>query len=107
MLKFPRRDTDPVPMVRKRLILGLMTAAAFAIAAPSALADVVSSSHWAGYAVHRAGIRFTKVLATWTQPSAQCPSGQGPYPALRAGLGGYHAISDAPEQIGTEVDCTV
>jgi hypothetical protein len=84
-----------------------MTAAAFAIAAPSALADAVSSSNWAGYAAHRAGIRFTKVLARWTQPSAQCTAGHRAYSALWVGLGGYNASSDALEQIGTEVDCTV
>jgi hypothetical protein len=107
MLKFLRRPTDPVVVVRQRLILTLMTAAAFAIAAPSAFADVVSSSNWAGYAVHRAGIRFTTVLATWTQPSAQCSAGHRTYSALWVGLGGYNASSDALEQIGTEVDCTV
>lgn len=107
MLKCLVRDTDSVVVVRKRLILGLMTAAVFAIAAPAALADVVSSSNWAGYAVHRAGIRFTKVLATWIQPSAQCTAGHRTYSALWVGLGGYNASSDALEQIGTEVDCDV
>jgi Peptidase A4 family len=94
-------------MVRTRLILALMTAAAFAVAAPSALADVVSSSNWAGYAVHRAGIRFTRVLASWTQPTAQCTTGHRTYSALWVGLGGYNASSNSLEQIGTEVDCTV
>jgi hypothetical protein len=93
-------------MVRKRLILALMTAATLLVVAPAAHADVVSSSNWAGYAVHRAGIRFTKVLATWTQPSAQCATGHRTYSALWVGLGGYNASSDALEQIGTEVDCT-
>jgi len=92
--------------VRKGLLLALMTAAMAAVADPSALADVVSSSNWAGYAVHRAGVRFTKVLATWTQPSPQCTAGHGAYSAMWVGLGGYNASSDALEQIGTEVDCT-
>ncbi len=92
--------------VRSRLILALMTAATLLVAAPAALADVVSSSNWAGYAVHRSGIRFTKVLARWTQPSARCTAGHRTYSALWVGLGGYDASSDAVEQIGTEVDCT-
>jgi hypothetical protein len=83
-----------------------MTLATFAIAAPSALADTVSSSNWAGYAVHRPGVRFTRVLAGWTQPTAQCVAGHRTYSALWVGLGGYNASSNALEQIGSEVDCT-
>jgi len=106
MLKFFPKATESLGMVPRRLILALTTAATLFVVAPSALADVVSSSNWAGYAVHRAGIRFTKVLATWTQPTVQCTPGHRAYSALWVGLGGYNASSDALEQIGTEVDCT-
>ena len=106
MFKFLFRTSESMGAVRSRLILALMTAATLLVAAPAALADVVSSSNWAGYAVHRSGIRFTKVLARWTQPSARCTAGHRTYSALWVGLGGYDASSDAVEQIGTEVDCT-
>ena len=93
-------------MVRLRLLVALITTATVAAVAPSALADAVSSSNWAGYAVHRPGVSFTKVLGTWTQPTAACVSGRQSYSALWVGLGGYDASSQALEQIGTEVDCT-
>lgn len=93
--------------MRIRLFIALSTAAALAFAAPSALADTVSSANWAGYAVHRAGIRFTRVLGSWTQPSATCSRGYQTYSAEWVGLGGYDASSDALEQIGSEVDCTI
>jgi Peptidase A4 family len=82
-----------------------MLAFAFAFAAPPAFADSVSSSNWAGYAVHRAGTRFTKVLARWTQPTVSCSAGHPTYSALWVGLGGYNESSNALEQIGSEVDC--
>ncbi len=92
--------------MRLRLLVVLITAATAATAAPSALADTVNSSNWAGYAVHRPGVRFTKAVGTWTQPTAACVSGRQTFSALWVGLGGYDAVSQALEQIGTEVDCT-
>jgi hypothetical protein len=91
--------------VRLRLHIALGTAALAAFAAPSALADSVSSSNWAGYAVHRAGVRFSKVVAAWTQPKVNCSNGNQTYSALWVGLGGYNESSNALEQIGSEVDC--
>jgi hypothetical protein len=94
-------------MGRSRLIHALMTVAStLGIAAPSALADTVASSNWAGYAVHRPGVRFSRVSASWTLPSANCTAGHRTYSAMWVGLGGYSAGSNAIEQIGTEVDCT-
>jgi Peptidase A4 family len=93
-----------VRRLRLHLALGTTAIAALA-AAPSALADSVSSSNWAGYAVHRAGVRFSKVLAAWTQPTVNCSAGHPTYSALWVGLGGYSESSNALEQIGSEVDC--
>jgi hypothetical protein len=92
--------------VRIRLPAALTVAVMLAIAAPSALADTASSSNWAGYAVHRAGIRFTRVSGAWRQPTATCTTGRQTYSALWVGLGGFSESSNSLEQIGSEVDCT-
>jgi Peptidase A4 family len=93
--------------VRLRLTSALTIAALLALgAAPAALADANTSSNWAGYAVHRSGVKFRKVQAVWTQPSAMCQPGQRTYSAYWVGLGGYRETSQALEQIGTEVDCS-
>jgi hypothetical protein len=84
----------------------LLTALLTLGSAPAALADTASSSNWSGYAAHRAGVRFTRVSANWSQPSASCSGGQPTYSAMWVGLGGFAAGSNALEQIGTEVDCT-
>lgn len=77
-----------------------------ALAAPAAVADSTRSSNWAGYAAHRAGVRFARVIGTWRQPSVTC-NGAGPsYSSVWVGLGGFSLSSGALEQIGTEVDCT-
>jgi hypothetical protein len=89
--------------VKSTLILAALLALA---PAPSALADSTSSSNWAGYAVHRPGLRFSEVSAIWTQPSVICVPGRRTYSAYWVGLGGYNEKSRALEQIGTEVDCT-
>jgi hypothetical protein len=93
-------------MVRRLLSRALIVAGLLALAgAPSALADTNRSSNWAGYAIHRSRVAFTKVSAVWRQPSATCRSGSRTYSAYWVGLGGYGRRSTALEQIGTEVDC--
>jgi hypothetical protein len=92
--------------VRLALRITLAVSAVLAASAPSALADTVQSSNWAGYAAHRAGIRFKKVVAAWKQPNVNCSRYSPAYSAVWVGLGGYSASSDALEQIGTEVDCS-
>lgn len=74
--------------------------------ASSALADSNFSANWAGYAIHRAGVKFTEVAGSWTQPSAKCPPDNKSYSASWVGLGGYAPGARALEQIGTEVDCS-
>jgi hypothetical protein len=74
--------------------------------APAALAGATQSSNWAGYAIHRSGVRFNKVLGTWRQPSATCQAGAATYSSVWVGLGGYSQTSKALEQIGSEVDCS-
>ena len=86
--------------------MGLVVLGAGLTAAPAALAKATQSTNWAGYAVHRDGVSFHRVSATWIQPSASCTGGQPSYSSAWVGLGGYSPTSDALEQIGTELDCT-
>jgi hypothetical protein len=74
--------------------------------AATAAADTSDSSNWAGYAVHRSGVRFRKVVGSWTQPEASCSSGHATYSSVWVGIGGYSVAAPALEQIGTELDCT-
>ena len=93
--------------VRASLLTALFASAAVALScAPAAIADSSESSNWAGYAVHRSGVNFTKVIGAWKQPAAVCIAGNPTYSAVWVGLGGYSVTSPALEQIGTEMDCS-
>jgi hypothetical protein len=90
------------------LAVALALAAVPALAAaPAASADTSQSANWAGYAIHRSGVAFTKVLGAWTQPRAMCTPGDPTYSSAWVGIGGYSETSNALEQIGTEADCTL
>lgn len=91
-------------MSRRAISLALVSLAAL-VGAPAAVADSTQSSNWAGYAVHRSGVNFTKVTGTWIQPQPTCTGGQPTYSAVWVGIGGYAITSQALEQIGTEADC--
>jgi Peptidase A4 family len=88
-----------------RFTLSLAVVASLALA-PAAAAATTQSSNWAGYAVHRSGVSFKRVLGTWRQPSATCVAGVPTYSSAWVGLGGYNETSNALEQIGSEVDCS-
>ncbi len=106
MLKFSAQIPTRRVM-RFRLPTALIAATAVVlVAAPGALADSSISANWAGYAVHRSGVRFREVRAAWRQPTASCTVGAPSYSATWVGLGGYSENSNALEQIGTEVDCS-
>ncbi len=92
--------------MRLSLKLALVTVAVIAFASPAAFADTSESSNWAGYAVHRSGVAFREVLATWRQPVLSCAAGEPGYSAVWIGLGGYSETSSALEQVGTEADCS-
>lgn len=94
------------PARGRRSVPALAGVALTLACAPGALADSSVSSNWAGYAVHRAGTRFQRVLGTWTQPSAVCTAGQATYSSVWVGIGGYRKSSRALEQIGSETDCS-
>jgi hypothetical protein len=100
-----RRANGSGKVVRNGLAGALIFAAAL-VGAPAALANTTRSTNWAGYAIHRAGVSFSQVSATWIQPGATCVPGQPSYSAAWVGLGGYKLTSDALEQTGTEVDCS-
>jgi len=80
--------------------------AAALAAAPNVLADTGDSSNWAGYSVHRPGLSFSSVSASWIEPGARCHKRRRRYSAVWVGLGGFASTSQALEQVGTEIDCT-
>jgi Peptidase A4 family len=86
-------------------LAGLLVFAAVLAGAPAAMANTTKSTNWAGYAIHRDGVSFHQVSATWNQPNATCVGGHPSYSAAWVGLGGYSPTSGALEQIGTELDC--
>lgn len=86
--------------------VAMVIAGVLGLAVPSALAQTIQSSNWAGYAVHRAGVSFTQVQGTWREPTLKCPRGQETFSSYWVGIGGYSLRSRALEQAGTEVDCT-
>jgi hypothetical protein len=89
-----------------RLAIACLAAAAVALAAASsALANDTKSSNWAGYAVHRSGVKFKKVSGTWKLPAASCTPGSPTFSSTWVGLGGFSGNSNALEQIGSEADC--
>jgi hypothetical protein len=90
---------------RRGVTVALATLVLVLVSAPGALADSTQSSNWAGYAAHRSGVSFTKVMGAWRQPSPTCTAGQPAYSSVWVGLGGYSESSKALEQIGSESDC--
>jgi hypothetical protein len=92
-------------MLRARLAIAFTAVAALLAAAPASLADSSTSSNWAGYAAHRAHVKFHRVFAWWVQPSLTCTPGHATYSAFWVGLGGFSLSSNALEQAGTEADC--
>ena len=61
----------------------------------------VTSTNWAGYA--DTGSSFSKVSASWTEPSATCSSGAEQLAAFWVGIDGYS--SSSVEQDGTLIEC--
>jgi hypothetical protein len=59
------------------------------------------STNWAGYA--DTGSSFSKVSASWTEPSATCSGGAEQLAAFWVGIDGYS--SDSVEQDGTIIEC--
>jgi hypothetical protein len=90
--------------VRAWISIAVSTVVALVLA-PAAAADTAASSNWAGYAVHRSGVSFKKVSASWRQPTVSCERGSQTYSAYWVGIGGFNPNSAALEQIGTEADC--
>ena len=61
----------------------------------------VTSTNWSGYA--DTGSSFSKVAASWTEPSASCSSGAEQLAAFWVGIDGY--TSSSVEQDGTLIEC--
>jgi hypothetical protein len=92
--------------VRIPFSTALVAAVTLAVS-PAALADTTDSANWSGYAAHRPGVTFSKVVAAWRQPGAACTAGHASYSSVWVGLGGYSITANALEQVGTEVDCSL
>ncbi len=89
-----------------KLAVVLTAAGALALcAAPAALANTTKSSNWAGYAVHRSGVKFKQVSGRWKVPAASCAAGSRGFSSTWVGLGGFSGRVNALEQIGSEADC--
>src|SRR5215472_4715627 len=74
--------------------------------APGAVNAEVGSTNWSGYAATGANGAFSRVSASWTEPTATCSSGgrrSAQYAAFWVGLDGY--ASNSVEQTGTDSDC--
>ena len=67
---------------------------------PYGLTDV-QSTNWAGYA--DTGSSFSKVAASWTEPSATCSGSAEQLAAFWVGIDGY--ASSSVEQDGTLIEC--
>lgn len=98
-------------LIRTLPVVALAGAVA-AIVAPSAAAapataQEAASENWAGYVANasNAGSGFSSVSGSWTQPSANCSSGDGDS-AFWVGLGGASGQSQSLEQIGTQANCS-
>ena len=96
-------------------VCALAAAAGAASAEPAGPVESVSSN-WSGYTVTGLGststtaatnMTFTDVTGTWNQPPATCAKGDSSSAAMWVGLGGYSVSSQALEQAGTEVDCSL
>ena len=74
------------------------TAPPAVVAGPAASA---TSTNWSGYAA--SGGTYTKVSASWAEPTGTCSSGSQ-YASFWVGLDGYS--SNTVEQTGSEVDCS-
>ncbi len=61
-----------------------------------------TSTNWSGYAASGPAGSFTRVSASWTQPTVQCGS-TNTYSSFWVGLDG--ANNSTVEQLGTEGDC--
>ncbi len=64
----------------------------------------VTSTNWSGYAVTGANGAFNSVSASWTQPTATCPTHRNQYASFWVGLDGFN--SNSVEQTGTDSDCS-
>jgi hypothetical protein len=62
------------------------------------------STNWSGYAVTGANGSFSSVSASWTEPTATCPTRKAQYSSFWVGLDGYN--SNSVEQTGTDADCS-
>jgi hypothetical protein len=77
-----------------------------AVAQPGAagvLNPPAQSTNWSGYAATGASGAFRSVSASWTQPTATCPSSSAQYSSFWVGLDGFNSTS--VEQTGTDSDC--
>ena len=82
---------------------GRMLRPSGAAARAHGIQNAAQSTNWSGYAVTGSSGQFSRVSASWKEPTAHC-SGRGyKYASFWVGLDGYN--SGSVEQTGTDSDC--
>ena len=83
-------------------LVGAVGTGPHAAAAHSGPRNTEYTENWSGYAVDSG--TYNSVIADWTQPGANCSSGDTTYSSFWVGLDGFN--SGTVEQTGTEADCS-
>jgi hypothetical protein len=108
-----------LPRIGRRFNIGILTiaAAAMFLLLPAAGASAAghggstapkhkfgrgTSTNWSGYDVNGTGA--TRVIGSWTQPTANCSPGENSWSSPWVGIDGSN--SNTVEQIGTDTDCS-
>lgn len=64
-----------------------------------------TSANWAGYADSKASAKYSKITGKWTEPKANCGSGQS-FAVFWTGLDGLTQNNPTVEQDGTLIECS-
>ncbi len=76
------------------------------LAAGSPAAPPPVNSRWSGYVATAAGVSFSRVSGSWTEPRVICTMSAGPaLSTVWVGLGGYSTGSTVLDQVGADANC--
>jgi hypothetical protein len=84
-----------------RLAIEKPVASEHPVSRTAAALPPTSSTNWGGYV--DIGTYFSKVSASWIEPSATCDGTTTTATVFGVGLGGYY--TDTSEQVGTGIEC--
>jgi len=94
--------------MRRLSAIGAVGVLALAGTGVARSASPVFSPNWSGYvaaAPAASTVSFTRVSATWTEPTVVCRPGVTSAAAVWVGIGGYLGPGREVEQVGTDADC--